>query len=233
LDTDNGGLQSSDLCVVNISWINEPPVADAGPDQTVEAEEIVTLDGSSSADFDDGIASFQWTQTAGTSITFDNPSAAQTFFTAPNGPSDGEDLALELTVTDNGGLKSTDSCAVTVTESSGGPDLTGSWDSLKRSRIWYWRMIRGNFKVENLGTQDAEPSSTYFYLSKDETLDGTDIQVGNKSVGALEAGQAVDISFRAFYSKRETYTYVIAEIDHGNAISETDENNNIIVSWPV
>jgi subtilase family serine protease len=93
-------------------------------------------------------------------------------------------------------------------------------------------MIRGNFKVENLGVQNAEPSSIYFYLSKDETLDGTDIQVGTKSVGALEAGQAVDISFKAFYSKRETYTYVIAKIDHGNAISESDENNNIIVSWP-
>ena len=328
--TDNGDLQSSDLCVVNISWINEPPMADAGPDQTVEMEDVVTLDGSSSADLDDGIASYMWEQTAGLSVTlsnnaavqptfiapdvgsegdsltflltvtdngtlkatdtcivnvvglvnippiaeagsdqvategdtvmldgsnstdpddgiasfhwtqkagrpvtFDNPSAAQTFFTAPTVPSDGEDLTLELTVTDSGGLRSTDNCIVMVTQFSSGPDLTGSWVSLNRLHIRRRSLIQANFKVENLGTQDAKSFSLYFYLSKDATLDGTDKRIGKRNVESLEAGQVLDISLEGKYPNSIAYTYIIAQIDDGNAVSETDETNNIIVSWPL
>ncbi|MBW2631825.1 MAG: choice-of-anchor D domain-containing protein, partial [Deltaproteobacteria bacterium] len=41
---------------------NQPPVADAGSNQTVNEGDTVTLDGSSSSDIDDGIASYQWSQ---------------------------------------------------------------------------------------------------------------------------------------------------------------------------
>ena len=34
--TDSGSLQSTDACLVNIAWDNRTPVADAGPDQTVQ-----------------------------------------------------------------------------------------------------------------------------------------------------------------------------------------------------
>jgi hypothetical protein len=44
--------------------VNEPPVADAGADQTLECASsdgtVVTLDGSQSSDADDNIVSFQW-----------------------------------------------------------------------------------------------------------------------------------------------------------------------------
>jgi hypothetical protein len=232
--TDNGALKATDTCIVNVvGWVNIPPIAEAGSDQVVTEGDTVMLDGSNSTDPDDGIASFHWTQTAGRPVTFDNPSAAQTFFAAPTVPSDGEDLAVELTVTDNGGLKSTDNCTVMVTQISSGPDLTGSWVSLNRLHIRQRCLIQANFKVENLGTQDAKSSSLYFYLSRDATLDGTDRRIGKRSVDLLEAGQAVDISLKAKYPNSIAYTYIIAQIDAGNAVSETDETNNIIVSWPL
>ena len=232
--TDNGALKATDTCIVNVvGWVNIPPIAEAGSDQVATEGDTVMLDGSNSTDPDDGIASFHWTQTAGRPVTFDNPSAAQTFFTAPTVPSDGEDIALELTVTDNGDLKSTDNCIVMVTQISSGPDLTGSWVSLNRLHIRQRSLIQANFKVENLGTQDAKSSSLYFYLSIDATLDGTDMRIGKRSVDSLEAGQAVDISLKAIYSNSIAYTYIIAQIDAGNAVSETDETNNIIVSWPL
>jgi hypothetical protein len=230
--TDNGALKATNTCNVNVvGWVNISPIADAGSDQVVTEGDTVMLDGSKSTDPDDGIASFHWTQTAGRPIIFDNPSAVQTFFTAPTVPSDGEDLALELTVTDSGGLKSTDSCIVMVTQIGAGPDLTGKWVSLNSSHIWC--LIRANFKVENLGTQDAKSFSLYFYLSEDATLDGTDMRIGNRSVDSLGAGQAKDIILKTKYPNSTAYTYIIAQVDAGNAVSETDETNNIIASWPL
>jgi hypothetical protein len=112
--TDNGGLQDTDTCIVNVTWDNEPPTADAGPDQAVNEGDIVILNGSNSSDPDDGIASYQWTQTAGTSITLSDSTVAQPTFTAPYVAAGGETLVFDLTVTDNGGLQDTDTCIVNV-----------------------------------------------------------------------------------------------------------------------
>ncbi|MDY6844151.1 MAG: PKD domain-containing protein, partial [Thermodesulfobacteriota bacterium] len=46
--TDNGGLQNSDTCIVNVTWENNPPVANAGNDQEVDEGVVVTLNGSDS-----------------------------------------------------------------------------------------------------------------------------------------------------------------------------------------
>ena len=128
--TDNGGLQDTDTCIVNVTWENEPPTADAGPDQTVDEGTTVTLDGSNSTDPDDGIASYQWTQTAGTSVTLSDATAAKPTFTSPDVGPGGEALTFQLTVTDNGGLQDTETCIVNVTwvnappTADAGPDQT-------------------------------------------------------------------------------------------------------------
>jgi len=113
--TDNGGLKSTDTCIVNVTWENEPPTAVTGPDQTVDEGVLVTLDGSASTDPDDGIASYDWQQKEGPPVTLSNAGAMQPTFTAPNVGPAGAALKFELTVTDNGGLKSTDTCIVNVT----------------------------------------------------------------------------------------------------------------------
>jgi hypothetical protein len=129
--TDNGGLQSTDSCIVNVSsWQNQPPTADAGPDQTVAEEDTVMLDGLNSSDPDDGIASYLWTQTAGTSVTLSDTATVQPTFTAPDVGDSGESLTFQLEVTDNGGLKDTDACIVNVSgvnivpTADAGPDQT-------------------------------------------------------------------------------------------------------------
>ena len=62
---------------MNVTGDNDPPVADAGPDQNVDEETTVTLDGSNSFDPDDGIESYRWKQVAGPSVTLSNPQAAK------------------------------------------------------------------------------------------------------------------------------------------------------------
>ena len=130
--TDNGNLMITDTCVVNVeSWINSPPIADAGPDQEVNEQDTVTLDGSGSVDWDDGIHSYLWTQTAGTPVVLSNTLVERPTFYAPEVEIDGAVLIFELTVTDQGGLKSTDSCSIWINQNPTEPTLAVIWvDSL-------------------------------------------------------------------------------------------------------
>ena len=50
--TDNGGLADTDAVIINVSNVNQAPTADAGPDQTVNEADTVTLEGSYSSDPD-------------------------------------------------------------------------------------------------------------------------------------------------------------------------------------
>ncbi|NIQ89824.1 MAG: hypothetical protein GWN93_12590 [Deltaproteobacteria bacterium] len=112
---DVGGLQASDTTIVNVIWLNDPPTANAGADQTVLEKSTVTLDGSNSFDPDDGIASYRWKQVAGQSVTFSDPTEDQPTFEAPSFDDSGDQpLIFELIVTDHGGLQSSDSTNVTV-----------------------------------------------------------------------------------------------------------------------
>ncbi|HIA27051.1 MAG TPA: hypothetical protein EYN79_02865 [Planctomycetes bacterium] len=89
---------------------NQPPVALAGPDQTIadvenDGFESITLDGSSSSDVDGGIVSYQWSDAAstlGSGVTID--------VLFPLG-----ETVVTLLVTDDGGLESTDTTVIFVT----------------------------------------------------------------------------------------------------------------------
>jgi len=111
---DSKGLESADTCIVNVTWVNDPPVAHAGSDQTVQEGSVVNLKASLSQDPDDGIASYQWAQTGGPSVVLSDLTSPEPFFTAPDVTMDGTALMFQLTVTDLGGLKSQDSCIVNV-----------------------------------------------------------------------------------------------------------------------
>ena len=112
---DVGGLQSTDTAIVNVIWLNDPPTANAGADQTVLEKSTVSLDGSNSSDSDDGIESYRWKQVAGPSVTFSDPTDDQPTFEAPSFDDGGDQpLIFELIVTDNGGLQSSDSTTVSV-----------------------------------------------------------------------------------------------------------------------
>jgi hypothetical protein len=105
----------TDTTIVNVLFVNDPPVADAGPNQNVDEETTVTLDGSNSFDPDDGIESYRWKQVAGRSVTFSDPTSTQPTFEAPSFDDSGDQpLIFELIVTDNGGLQSSDSTNVSV-----------------------------------------------------------------------------------------------------------------------
>ena len=104
--TVSDGFDTSAAATVDITInpVNDPPIASAGPDQSVEADTFVTLNGSGT-DVDGTIALYKWTQTSGITSTLSNESIANTIFTAPNITST-ETLVYQLIVTDNEGAPS-------------------------------------------------------------------------------------------------------------------------------
>ncbi len=96
---------------------NQPPVAVAGPAQTVAQGSSVTLDGSGSRDPNGTALSYQWTQTGGPAVSLSSTTVATPTFTAPATAST---LTFKLTVGD-GEFTASDSVTITVVpESSGG-----------------------------------------------------------------------------------------------------------------
>ncbi|MFC2032325.1 S8 family serine peptidase [Chloroflexota bacterium] len=91
----------------DITEVNDPPVADAGPAQTALVNEVVTFDGSGCYDIDGTIIAYDWDfgdGNTGTGMVTTHAYAAV------------ETYAVVLTVTDNEGLTNTDEVIVTVTE---------------------------------------------------------------------------------------------------------------------
>ena len=79
---------------------NLDPIASAGSNQTVIYGSSVTMSGAASTDPDGTIESFNWVQTAGTTVDLNSTSAVDVSFTAP---SSDDSLSFTLTVTDNDG----------------------------------------------------------------------------------------------------------------------------------
>ena len=96
---------------------NIAPIADAGDDQFVDAEEVVTLDGTGSADPNGNALTFAWTfdsSSTGTAPALTNADQAQATFTVPR-EAIGSTYTFQLTVTDDGQPVENGSDTVTIT----------------------------------------------------------------------------------------------------------------------
>ncbi len=110
VDNADGSVSGEDINDVQIDCAFLGVMADAGPDLVENVNTGVMLDGSGSVDLDGNVLGYNWTQTAGTPVTLDDPSAVQTSFTAP-----AEAGVLEFTLEVDNGFGETDSDTVTVT----------------------------------------------------------------------------------------------------------------------
>ncbi|HSG04762.1 MAG TPA: PKD domain-containing protein, partial [Nitrospiria bacterium] len=99
--------------LVRFEGLNSPPVADTGPDQTVDENTLVMLDGSASSDPDSDPLTFSWVQTGGPAVLLSDPTAVMPTFTAPDVMADTL-LTFDLTVDDGNGGSDTDTVNITV-----------------------------------------------------------------------------------------------------------------------
>ena len=96
---------------------NQPPVANAGANQTVTPGASVQLDGSGSSDPDGNPLTYRWSQTSGPAVTLSSPTAVQPTFTAPASTTT---LIFQLIVNDGQTNSSPASVTITVATSGGG-----------------------------------------------------------------------------------------------------------------
>lgn len=93
---------------------NDAPIANAGPDQTLEGGVTAVLDGSGSTDPDGHLPlAYAWAQVSGPVVALGGPTSAVASFTVPTGPAE---LRFTLGVTDSRGLAgaTTDEVVITV-----------------------------------------------------------------------------------------------------------------------
>jgi hypothetical protein len=93
---------------------NQAPIANAGPDQTVNPFGTVTLDGSASSDADGTVQGYLWAQTAGTNVTLSSNQVVQPTFSAPSA---GSAMNFNLIAIDDKGAGSNPDI-VTITNSA-------------------------------------------------------------------------------------------------------------------
>ncbi len=119
--TDPGGLSGSDEVVIGVTEeLNEAPVADAGTDQTVDAGNIVYLDGSGSYDPNGDNIAFWWTVQAypgGTAPSLSSNTSPTPNFVA----ADAGTYVIDLVVNDGQLSSSPDSVRVDAQESGDDP----------------------------------------------------------------------------------------------------------------
>jgi hypothetical protein len=121
----NDGTQDSNVATIMVTitvTANNPPVADAGDDQTVDELTVVALSGTGTDIEDGGNVTYAWTQTEGPAVTMTGADTATPSFIAP-AVSASTDLIFTLTVTDTEGATGADDVTVTVNNAG---NLSGS-----------------------------------------------------------------------------------------------------------
>ena len=119
-------------------------------------------------------------------------------------------------------------CTATFNLLLGLPDLTGTWVTLTSSDGG--KSVSGTLALSNIGLVSAGTFKVAFYLSDDGSTLGNLLKTSTIRRG-IAAGTTKNISFST-RSRRTSLSgkYLIALIDSGNSISESDKNNNRAVA---
>ena len=161
--TDDEGATGSDEVLVTVKPANQPPMVDAGVDQSVDAGTVVVLSGTAS-DLDGRIVSYLWEQTGGTIVALSSATDATAMFTAPDVLVD-ETLTFQLTVTDNSEATDSDDVRVTVQASLAEITLAGAVTNHSTGAVIPGALIRvmqhADGAAQELGTAMTDTDGFY------------------------------------------------------------------------
>ena len=183
---DSFGLISSDLLVVTVSQaiVNNPPVANAGPDKNIQLPANSTTLNGSGTDTDGTIVSYSWTKISGPNgSALSAPNSATTNVT---GLTAGQ-FIYRLMVTDDSGASAYDDVIITVTAAANIPPLANAGPDKNIQ-------LPANSTTLNGSGTDADGTIVSYNWTKISGPNGSALSAPNSAttnVTGLTAGQFV------------------------------------------
>ena len=166
---DHAGLDTDEV-TITVQVANQAPSANAGPDQSVNSGDTVTLDGAGSSDPDSGdTLIYSWFQRSGTSVSLSDANAVQPTFTAPASTTS---LEFRLTVTDGRGGAATDYVTITVQQPNQAPTADAGSEQSVASQA--------TVTLDGSGSSDPNSGDTLSYSW--EQLSGPTVTLSSTSV---------------------------------------------------
>lgn len=176
---------------VHITNVNQPPVANAGFDQSANEAALVRLEASAS-DPDGDAVSFSWVQTAGPQVVLDDPFSATPTFRAPFVVSGGALLNFQLVASDGIATGAPDFVVVQVVNVNDPPSCTLA----APSTTLLWPPNHKLLPVEIVGLIDPQGDPLQILITsvtQDEPTSGT----GDGDVGPDAVAQGGSVLLRA------------------------------------
>ena len=217
LQVSDGSLSNSATVTITVNdigvGVNSPPVADAGPDQTVAELSNVDLDGTGSSDPDGDPVTYAWLQTAGPSVTLSDATAAAPSFTSPDVTSPVV-LTFQLTV-DDGSDSTMDTVDITVQETLSAVTVAGIVS-------FEFALPNANCRGLNLDNPETRP------------IRGATVQLfdsSNALLGSTVSGPDGSYSFANIDANQDVYVRVRAELkSSGPVIWDVEVRDNVDTS---
>jgi len=116
----------------------------------------------------------------------------------------------------------------------GDPDLFVKKLKGKPTTVTVGQQLKIKARIKNKGGSASTATTVNFYLSPDATYDATDILLGSETVPALNKNKSKKIKKTVIIPSVGAGTYyIIAIVDPGDTVTESDETNNTKVATKV
>ena len=170
--TGNVGL--AEFEVFEVGGVNRPPVANAGPNQTVLGSQLVTLNGGGSTDPNSDPLSYAWTQVAGPAVTLANGQTATPTFIAPAAQPSPQLFRFSLVVSDGQYTSEPDTVDIAISGTVNSPPVANAGPN---------QNVSAGSQVTLNGTASADPDLGAITYQWTQTA-GTAVVLSSASVAS-------------------------------------------------
>ena len=231
LQVSNGFASSSNIVSLEVVGANNvPPIPNAGPDQSVGENSLVTLNGSSSMDYNYGDPlTFQWSQVSGPLVTLSGADTINPTFTAPDvtHAQGSNTLKFQLIVNDGKINSGPSIVTVTATNINDAPIANAGTD----------QSVDQVVTVHLDGTASSDPDGNPLTYSWTQIL-GPSVFLGNPDTATptfdspeVGAGNSITLTFQLLVSDGITNSTstVNVQVSHVNHIPVADAGPDLTV----